>query len=319
MVRIAAAVIGFLLSCSVCLAQGNHGKSPELQMAAKKKSESASTKPFNGREAPDWVYHLSQAKWHSRDLRESTMIKVAHAIEERGWTQAQAAKFLGVSQPRISDLMRGQSHKFTLDTLVEMLYALDKPVTISIDTNPKWNLSSASPVTDKEIEDKIEYYTKSIKLDPSDKKSYYKRADAYNDLKKYDLAIGDLTRCLEIDPNDYSARSLRAFCYSDTNQYKAAIQDCDELIRRFPNDNVYQNRGLIYQKMGEYEKAMADHTRAIEIDPHRPGPHWNRACLNRQLGRIDEARIDFENTLKADPGYQSARTALEELKKKQSG
>lgn len=42
-------------------------------------------------------------------------------IEERGLTQAQAAKLLGVTQPRISALMGGEIQLFSVDGLIEML------------------------------------------------------------------------------------------------------------------------------------------------------------------------------------------------------
>ena len=50
--------------------------------------------------------------------------EVAHAligeIERRSLTQSKAAALLGVTQPRVSDLMRGRLDLFSLDTLVEM-------------------------------------------------------------------------------------------------------------------------------------------------------------------------------------------------------
>jgi predicted XRE-type DNA-binding protein len=42
-------------------------------------------------------------------------------IEKEGLTQAEAAKRLKVSQPRISDLTRGKISRFSLDTLVNMI------------------------------------------------------------------------------------------------------------------------------------------------------------------------------------------------------
>ena len=56
-------------------------------------------------------------------LRSKMMSALIAEIEERGLTQAQAAKQLGVSQPRISDLMRGKLHLFSIDTLVTLLSA----------------------------------------------------------------------------------------------------------------------------------------------------------------------------------------------------
>ncbi|HDZ73807.1 MAG TPA: XRE family transcriptional regulator [Aurantimonas coralicida] len=53
-------------------------------------------------------------------LRSSLMIALERHIHSQSWTQAQAAKRLGVTQPRISDLLRGKINLFSLDMLVNM-------------------------------------------------------------------------------------------------------------------------------------------------------------------------------------------------------
>jgi predicted XRE-type DNA-binding protein len=55
--------------------------------------------------------------------RSTLMMAVIAHIEKNGLTQAQAARQFGVTQPRISDLMRGKIDLFSLDTLVNMLAA----------------------------------------------------------------------------------------------------------------------------------------------------------------------------------------------------
>ena len=54
-------------------------------------------------------------------IRTDLMIRLSQLIETRGLTQAQAAILLGVTQPRISDLVRGKIDRFSIDTLVAML------------------------------------------------------------------------------------------------------------------------------------------------------------------------------------------------------
>jgi predicted XRE-type DNA-binding protein len=54
-------------------------------------------------------------------IRSDLMIEVRRIIEDRGLTQAKAAKLFGVTQPRVSDLVRGKIDRFSIDTLVEML------------------------------------------------------------------------------------------------------------------------------------------------------------------------------------------------------
>ena len=54
-------------------------------------------------------------------LRSTLMMALEEHIRSNGWTQQEAARRLGVSQPRISDLMRGKIELFGLDSLVNML------------------------------------------------------------------------------------------------------------------------------------------------------------------------------------------------------
>jgi predicted XRE-type DNA-binding protein len=54
-------------------------------------------------------------------VRSALMISLCNIIESRRMTQAQAARLLGVTQPRVSDLVRGKIGLFSIDTLVDML------------------------------------------------------------------------------------------------------------------------------------------------------------------------------------------------------
>ena len=56
-------------------------------------------------------------------LRSVLMTALGNHIVRADMSQAQAAKLFGVTQPRISDLMRGKIHLFALDALVNMASA----------------------------------------------------------------------------------------------------------------------------------------------------------------------------------------------------
>jgi len=64
-------------------------------------------------------------------IRADLMHQLKRVIDARRLTQKDAAKTLGVSQPRISDLVRGRIDLFSIDTLVEMLTHLDVAVTVT--------------------------------------------------------------------------------------------------------------------------------------------------------------------------------------------
>ncbi len=67
-------------------------------------------------------------------IRTDLMIQIERVLRARGLTQAKAAKLLKVSQPRVSDLMRGRVDLFSIDTLINMLAHLG--VTVTLRTKP---------------------------------------------------------------------------------------------------------------------------------------------------------------------------------------
>ncbi len=75
--------------------------------------------PSSGNVFADLGFGEEEAE-HLR-IRSELMIEVRKLIEERKLTQAEAANLFGVTQPRISNLVRGKIDLFGIDTLVGML------------------------------------------------------------------------------------------------------------------------------------------------------------------------------------------------------
>ncbi|MEY2859159.1 MAG: hypothetical protein RLZZ74_3472 [Cyanobacteriota bacterium] len=69
--------------------------------------------PFHATEKPELA---------SKSVLKADMtIMIRDIIEQQGWTQKEAAERLGVTQPRISNIVKGKINKFTLDVLFSML------------------------------------------------------------------------------------------------------------------------------------------------------------------------------------------------------
>ncbi len=66
-------------------------------------------------------------------VRSELMDKIAALIEGNGWTQVEAANHCAVTQPRISDLLRGRISRFSLDALVNIASALGKRVHVELE------------------------------------------------------------------------------------------------------------------------------------------------------------------------------------------
>lgn len=66
-------------------------------------------------------------------VRSELMDQITAVIEEGGWTQVEAAKHCGVTQPRINDLLRGRISRFSLDALVNIASALGRRVHVELE------------------------------------------------------------------------------------------------------------------------------------------------------------------------------------------
>ena len=65
--------------------------------------------------------------------------------------------------------------------------------------------------------------------------------------------------------------------------------------------NAYNNQGLIYNEGGEYDKAIATFTKAIELDPELALAYNNRGWAYIQLGQYEQAIADCTMAIELDP------------------
>lgn len=65
--------------------------------------------------------------------RTELMQKIATIITESGWTQAEAARRCGVTQPSMNDLLRGRVSRFSLDALVNIATAIGRRVHVELE------------------------------------------------------------------------------------------------------------------------------------------------------------------------------------------
>jgi predicted XRE-type DNA-binding protein len=66
-------------------------------------------------------------------LRSELMTEIEEIIKKNQWTQAEAAKRCGVSQPRINDLLRGRIARFSVDALVNIAAALGQKMRVQLE------------------------------------------------------------------------------------------------------------------------------------------------------------------------------------------
>jgi predicted XRE-type DNA-binding protein len=65
-------------------------------------------------------------------LRTDLVIHIRKVLDKLGVTQAEAAKRAGITQPRMNDLVKGRTQKFTLDALVKVVSSFGYSVQLKL-------------------------------------------------------------------------------------------------------------------------------------------------------------------------------------------
>jgi len=68
----------------------------------------------------------------------------------------------------------------------------------------------------------------------------------------------------------------------------------------------YNNRGLAYRRKGEYDQAISDFNKAVEINPKYAQSFFNRGVAYMGKGQYDQAISDYTKALEIDPRYEIA-------------
>ncbi len=87
---------------------------------------------FEPKEAARLLAEADQAISEKLAIKERLMTEISGWINEKKLKQAEAAEILGVTRPRVSDVIHKKSIKFTIDALVDMLARTGKHVMLSV-------------------------------------------------------------------------------------------------------------------------------------------------------------------------------------------
>ena len=68
----------------------------------------------------------------------------------------------------------------------------------------------------------------------------------------------------------------------------------------------YNNRGAAYKAKGQNDRAIADFSKALEIDPRLAAVYYNRAAIYRAKSEIDRAIADYSKAIEVNPLYGNA-------------
>lgn len=131
---------------------------------------------------------------------------------------------------------------------------------------------------------------------------YYRRSLCYNELGDTQRAIAEISQCIEMkNGRNYYTITQRADYYREGGMYDKAIADFTTGIELNPTYAYsYYKRGWCYELSGNDESAMKDYDTGIDVDQTYPYIYLMRGKLYLKRGNIEKANADFEMVLQKD-------------------
>jgi len=132
----------------------------------------------------------------------------------------------------------------------------------------------------------------------------YLEADNFFEDGQYQKALEKYTEALKVDAADIHALRGKARSLMQLGRFEEAQTVYDLAIKLEPGfATSYANRGILHDRMGEYQKALADYAKAMQLDPQiNEGPHWLTRLMRNQPdkppGIADRARYLREQLAK---------------------
>jgi len=122
------------------------------------------------------------------------------------------------------------------------------------------------------------------------------------------------------DRSDHQILYDRGIVYYKEGNYDKAIENFSAALEIEPYYLLaLYSRGDAYAKKGEYDRAVADWTAVLMIEPNDLYALYSRAETYYKKGNYDRAIEDLEAVLKIDPNNTKPQQFLEEARQAKSG
>ncbi|MCI4668234.1 MAG: tetratricopeptide repeat protein [Bacteroidia bacterium] len=186
---------------------------------------------------------------------------------------------------------------------------------IELDKEEYSAMKSLGEILSKEgkYDEAIRYFSMILE-ESKDAETYMLRAVSNFKKPRPDFAAAarDFGEAQKILPRLEELYIWRAQCFQELRQYDSAVLEYDKLIQISPrNAGYYIDRGALLHKTNA-EAALNDYTRALDIKAH-PLAFNNRANLFAQQGNLEAALADAQSALKTDPNFSIAHASLAEI------
>jgi tetratricopeptide (TPR) repeat protein len=204
--------------------------------------------------------------------------------------------------------------------LNDFITSLNNSITLYNNRLPgKFNDQGVVEYNNKNYDKALIFFSTALQLSPTYELVFKNKAKTYSQLARYDLALADYNSYFGYGnqvSGDYNSRGVIKFGLKD---YLGAVADFTKAIEIDPNNiHFYTNRADAYDQLRNWTNSISDYTRALETNPNTYDLYLKRAEVKEELKDNFGAVADYSKaiTLKpADPDAYAERGRVKILLK----
>lgn len=148
---------------------------------------------------------------------------------------------------------------------------------------------------------------KTIQQNPNSTMAHYALGQYYIEKGKLDQAIGEGKKILRIDPHYYHAYYLLGSAYHQSGQDNESIKYLSQATEDIEACNLL---GVIYEKRGNFEKAIGQLKQALKIDPNSKKAYNNLGVVYEKMHQIDKAIEMYKQAIDKASDYAKPYESL---------
>ena len=195
-----------------------------------------------------------------------------------------------------------------------------KPTESDPDALASLKMTAAKALQAGELERAAQLYGSVIAADRDFAEGYYKRANALNQMGRWQDALADYDRAVALNPIYANAYCNRGSVLQCLNRLDEALSSYDRAIELNSTDFLaYYNRGSVLKALGRFDEALSSYERCVTLRSDYVAAYLNRAHILQESKRFEAAIASYEKVIELDPeqaeAFQNRGYSLAQLRR----